>query len=307
MPSVIEILDKAISDAVDEEYGEKKKTSFWASETDKMAFDIYHCWKGTPKTDPITEEKLLMLKMRKLTEEAIVSFLRRSGRLVETLTNKERTFFEWGPNKVPISGYSDAGIVLDEGADPAIIEIKTYYGTKQHSEIRVGKVRVGYLQQLAIYLFHRKMKHGILLMVNQGTGEKFEFDLWQHPERGEGHYICPDNEIEFDLLETFRRWETIYVENILKDIEPAIEYVYKRDIEKIDWNAVSADAIRKARGNHAVIGDWQCKYSDYKTLIAERQGTTLGYTEAELKRIRELTTGYSQKRAGSVKFDPNEL
>lgn len=305
MQSAIELLDLAIAEAAGEEYGGKKKTSFWASESETMAFEIYHRWKDTPKTNPITEEKQMMLKMRKLTEEAIVIFLRRSGRLVEAFANNERVYFEWGPNKVPISGYTDLGLTLDDNADPVIVEVKTYYGGRQHSDIRNGKIKTSYLKQLAIYLYHHKLPHGKLLMVNQGTGERFEFDLYAHPEGADGHYVCPDNEMEINLIETFKRWEKIYVENILPDVEPELEFVYKYDIEKIDWATTSADAIRKARGNHAVIGDWQAKYSDYKELIAERQGTTLGYTQPELERIRELTSGYSTKKANTARFDPS--
>ena len=302
--AVIELINQAIVDTRDEEYAGKKKTTFWASESEVMAFDVYHRWKGTPATHPMSEEKQMMLKMRKLTEEAVVHFLRRSGTIIDRFTNDERVFFEWGKNKVPISGYPDIGLKV--GNEEIIVEVKTYYGGKNHSEVRGGKVKTSYLKQLAIYLWHFKLDHGVMLMINQGTGEMFEFDLYR---QGGDEYVftCPDNEIMIDLKEVFMRWEKIWVENIQKDVEPKIEFTYKYPIEKIDWENTSADAIRKARGNHAVIGDWQCKYSDFKGIIAEREGTTLGYTDAELKRIRELTAGYSTKKSNQVRFDPSEL
>jgi hypothetical protein len=304
MSTVIQILDQAIKLSREEEYLGKKKTTFWASESETMAFDIFHRFMGTEPTNPMSEEKMMMLKMRKLTEIAIIDFLRKSGKLIPRLTNEERCFFEWGKHKTPISGYPDAGIKLVE--EEVIIEVKTYYGGKQHSDIRNGNIKPSYLKQLAIYLYHFKIKHGVLLMINQGTGERFEYDLYQEGEN-QYHFICPDNAIEINLEEVFLRFEKIWVENILTQKEPAIELKYKYDIETIKWEEVAASTISKARNNHAVIGDWAVKYSDFKDLIIKRQGTVPGYTPQELKRIVELTAGYSTKKTNQVRFDPAEL
>ena len=304
MSTVIQILDQAIKLSREEEYLGKKKTTFWASESETMAFDIFHRFMGTEPTNPMSEEKMMMLKMRKLTEIAIIDFLRKSGKLIPRLTNEERCFFEWGEHKTPISGYPDAGINV--GEEEVIIEVKTYYGGKQHSDIRNGNIKPSYLKQLAIYLYHFKIKHGVLLMINQGTGERFEYDLYQEGDNPY-HFICPDNAIEIDLEAVFKRFEKIWVENILPQKEPAIELKYKYDIETIKWDEIAASAISKARNNHAVIGDWAVKYSDFKDLIIERQGTVPGYTPQELKRIAELTAGYSTKKTNQVRFDPTEL
>jgi len=304
MSIIIPLLDQAIKLSRDEDYLGKKKTTFWASESETMAFDIFHRFMGTEPTNPISEEKLMMLQMRKLTEMAVIEFLRKSGTLIPRLTNDERCFFEWGQNKVPISGYPDAGIKV--GKEEIIVEVKTYYGGKQHSEIRIGNVKPSYLKQLAIYLYHFKIKHGILLMINQGTGERFEYDLYQQP-KNKYHFICPDNSVEINLEETFKRFEKIWIENIHPQKEPEIEFIYKYDIEKINWEEITASAISKARNGHAVIGDWAVKYSDFKDLIIERQGTVPGYTPEELNRIKELTAGYSTKKSNQVRFDPSEL
>lgn len=303
--SIIELLDQSIKLSREEDYLGKKKTSFWASESETMAFDIYHRWMETPPTNPMDEEKMMMLKMRKLTEDAIVYYIKKTGKIIDRLTNDERCFFEWGPSKVPISGYPDLGILDDK--EEIIIEVKTYYGGKQHSEIRIGHIKEAYLKQLAIYMYHFKIKHGILLMVNQGTGERFEFELYLFDDKNPYHFICPDNTIEINLESTFKRWEKIWTENILPKVEPAIEYQYKYDIEKINWSEVSDGAIRKARNNQAVIGDWQIIYSDWKNLIVEKQNTCLGYSDSEVKRIKELTAGYSTKKLNQVRFDPNDL
>ena len=304
MPTIIPILDESIKLSREEEYLGKEKTSFWASESEIMAFDIFHRWMGTKPTNPISEEKLMMLQMRKLTEEAVVNLLRRSGLLIEKFANDERCYFEWGKHKVPISGYPDAGVKIDN--EEVLIEVKTYYGGMQHSKIRNGYVKPSYLKQLAIYMYYFEIKHGILLMINQGTGERFEFDLYQE-DSNPYHFICPDNTIEINLEDVFKRFEKIWIENVKPKKEPRIELQYKYDIEKIDWENTPASAISKARNNHAVIGDWEVKYSDFKNLIIEKQHTCSGYSDKELSRIRELTAGYSTKKSNQVRFDPSEL
>lgn len=299
MGSLIETINASAVDLNKLKRGEKKKTSFWASETEAMAFDIYHKWLGTPETNPMEGETLMMLTMRKLTETAVVEALENAKILIKQFANDERIYFEWGEHKVPISGYPDAGVMIDEQA--AIVEIKTYYGQHNHVEVTAGRVKLHYLKQLAIYLYHLKIPHGILLMINQGTGEMTEFDLYQNPDNPY-HFACPDNDIEFNLLDTFRRWEKIYVENILPRREPAIEKVYKYDIYKLDWSKVSMADISKARNGHKVLGDWEVKYSSYKDLIVERQKTSLGYTNEEIDYIRQVTDGYSRRASGMVKF-----
>jgi len=304
MSLIIPLLDESIKLSRNEEYLGKKKSTFWASESEIMAFEIFHRWIGTKPTNPISEEKLMMLKMRKLTEEAVILFLRKSGKLIERFSNDERCFFEWGKHKVPISGYPDAGIEIN--GEEIIVEVKTYYGGFQHSRVRIGDVKTSYLSQLAIYLYHLKIKRGILLMINQGTGERYEYDLYQTGDNPH-HFICPDNTVEIDLERVFKRFEKIWIENVKPGIEPKIEYLYKYPVDKINWDNVSSSIISKARNDKSVHGDWQIKYSDFKDMIVKKQGTCLGYSEKELEIIRKVTTGYSTRKKNQVRFDPSEL
>lgn len=300
MGSLIEIINHQAESGNQSRRQSKPKTSFWASESEAMAFDIFHKWMGTPPTNPMEGETVMMLTMRKMSEVAAVSLMRKAGILVKRFANDERMYFEWGQHKVPISGYPDAGVWIDN--EVAIVEIKTFYGTHHEMDISAGRVKLPYLKQLAIYMYHHKIRHGILLMINQGTGTMYEFDLYQNPDNPY-HFACPDNEVEFNLEETFKRWEKIYVENILQKKEPAIEYRYKYDLKTLDWSKVSAADISAARNNKKVLGDWQVKYSDYKDLVISREGTVPGYTDEELDFIRTATAGYSQRNSGLVKFE----
>lgn len=300
MGSLIEIVTKQAEAGNDLKKLSKTKTSFWASETETMAFDIFHRWIGTPATNPMEGQTVMMLQMRKLSEIAATSLMRKAGILVKRFSNDERVYFEWGPHKVPVSGYPDAGVMIDGGL--ALVEFKTYYGQHNHSQVSSGKVKLSYLKQLAIYLYAKQISHGILLMMNQGTGEMFEFDLYQ--QENPYHFICPDNTVEFNLKETFERWEKIYVDHIIPRQEPPIEFVYKYPVETLDWDTVSLGDISAARNGRKVLGDWQVKYSDYKDLIVQRQGTVPGYTDAEMAFILRTTKGYSRRGTpGMVRFE----
>ena len=301
MGSLIDTINQQAESKNEDRHKAKPKTSFWASESEAMAFDIYHKWMGTPETNPMEGETIMMLTMRKMSEVAVTSLMRKANVLVKRFSNDERVYFEWGPHKVPVSGYPDAGVVTDGAL--ALVEIKTYYGQHNHIEVTAGRVKLSYLKQLAIYMYHHKVQHGILLMINQGTGEMTEFDLYQD-EKNPYHFLCPDNTVEFNLEETFKRWEKIYVENILPKKEPAIEYQYKYDVFTLDWSKVSAANISAARNGKKVLGDWQVKYSNYKDLIISRQGTVPGYTAEELDHIRKVTTGYANRNSKMVQYEP---
>jgi hypothetical protein len=110
--------------------------------------------------------------------------------------------------------------------------------------------------------------------------------------------------IEFDLLDTYKKWAKFYEENILKEKEPD-PFIdagkYKADINTLDWTKVSKADIGAARNGHKVIGEnraehWKVLYSPYKDLWIQKQGQTLGYTSTELAKIKDLTKNYSSKK-----------
>ena len=173
-----------------------------------------------------------------------------------------------------------------------IVEIKTFYGQYQAMELKAGKPRESYLKQLAIYMDFKEAKEGRLIYMDRGTGEMFEFVLL----RDGTVFKCMN--VEFDIADTYKRWARLYKNNIVPKIEPKSEYRYKIPIEEIDWTSVSKSEISKARNNHKVIGDhpWAINYSPYKDLIIQREGTHAGYSEEELKLIKELTAGYTSKK-----------
>lgn len=261
---------------------EKVKSSFWASETEKPLFDLYHQWIGTPATNPIDAEKLVVFSAGKMMEVALIENLQAMG-MVRKFENDEQQYIRITREGIEISGYID-GIFVD--GTP--LEVKTFYGDYQARELKAGKPKTAYLKQLAIYMDALNQNRGKLMYMDRGTGEMYEFTLTR--ESGL-KFKCMN--IEFDLTDTYKRWAELYKNNIIPRIEPRSEFRYKYPVQEIA--KASKTDISKARTNSAVYGDWQVKYSPYKNLIIQREGCGLGYSDDEIQAIKELTKGYSSK------------
>jgi hypothetical protein len=275
-----------------EKNNEHEKKSFWCSEAEKPVFDLYHEWLGTPPTNPPEPEKLIMFSAGKMMELAIVEKMQKAG-LIQKLEDDKQARVEMEREGVPISGYIDA---LDNNNNP--IEIKTFYGDYQARDLKSGKPKTSYLKQLAMYMDCLDRDDGTLLYMDRGLGTLYAFSL----TRSSGtRFRC--NEIEFDLLDTYKRWSRLYQKNVLPRIEPKSEYRYKTPVTEINWSRVSRSDISKARNNQKVIGDgWQVAYSAYKDLIIEREGSCLGYSADELVYIHKATNGYSSKLTSKTKI-----
>ena len=260
----------------------KEKTTFWATEAESMAFDIYHKWIGTKPTNPPDAHTQMIFNAGKMMEIALVEQLEDAGLIVAT--PEEQLHIEM-TRGVPISGYVDAVHV-----DGSPIEIKTFYGTYAVRDLKMGKPRVSYLKQLAIYMDALKQKKGYLIYMERGTGELFEFELHTNNFK---KFRCLD--IEFDIEDTYKRWGRLYDLNILPKVEPKPDYRYKIPVSEIDWRTLSKSNIGKARNGQKVIGDHPLavQYSNYKNLIIEKEGASIGYTQSEITQIKNLTKGYT--------------
>jgi|TARA_Y100000310_G_scaffold118355_1_gene117231 hypothetical protein len=282
MSHLINLISKHL---LDDNEREREKTSFWPTESEANAFDIYHKWMGTPPTNPITGEKLMMFQSAKLIEQAYVNMFADMGILLSSEENQTRIEIE--RNGIPISGYMDA--VLDYMGHDMVCEIKTFYGDWQERDLLAGKPRESYLKQLAVYMDATDTNEGLLFYINRGTGKPFQYLL----QRSGTKFKC--NDIEFDIMDTYKRWADIY-DYIQRGEEPPSDYIYKFPLEEIDWKTISRSDISKARNGHKVLGEWQVLYSPYKDLIVEREGTQLGYSPEEIALIKEKTDGYTTWR-----------
>jgi len=265
----------------------KKKDSFWCTENELNQFDIYQRFKGIEPTNPMTPETAFGLGMRKKLEEAVVEILDNMGILIKPKDGQHRVEMErFG---VKITGYMDA--VIKEENKQVPVEIKTSFGYYQQKELMSGKPKLNYLKQLAQYMDSMNANKGYLFQVHFEK-DLIVDDIYQFVvTRNGSKFKC--GYIKFDINDTYKRYKEIYEKYILPDIEPPSEFIYKYPLEKIDWKSLPNNKISKARNNRAIIGDWQCIYSDYKDLIIKREGTVNGYTDKEIDYIMEKTKGYT--------------
>ena len=149
----MELLTRIKNQILDHERNEERheKESFWATDTEKDRFEIYHRWIGTEPTNPISVDTLLTFNAGGLMEEAIVKRIEDLGILKETQTRVEMKRYG-----VPITGYIDA--VLEDGTP---VEIKSYYGDYQERELSQGQARTSYCKQLAVYMDFLQTEKGI--------------------------------------------------------------------------------------------------------------------------------------------------
>jgi len=268
-----------------------QKNSFWPTDSEKDTFEIYAEWKGLPRSNPMTPHTKFGLEVRTMVEKRVIDSFKRIGILVEPKDgDQHRVEIEW--NGIKVTGYMD-GLLNIEG-EQIPIEIKTSFGDYQKKDLENCNPKTSYLKQLAFYMASIKAKKEILFYVH--FKDAFIIDrIYQFEMTREGtKFKCYG--IEFDLMDTMNRYKDIYDNYIVKDIEPASDFKYKYDIETLDWKAVPKSKIANARANRAVYGDWQIQYSSWKDYLIKKEGTTIGYTEEELKRIHELTAGYTSKK-----------
>jgi len=278
-----------IEEELEQFSSKKQKDSFWASETEKPLFDIYHNWMRTPPTNPKSAETLIMFSSAKMLELAFVSKLQQMG-LAQKIT--EQHHFSIEREHVYISGYTDCLFT-----DGTVGEIKSYYGFFMEKELQNNQPRTSDLKQLSIYLDALNQERGKLIYIERGNGKIHEFTLLRETDT---KFKCLQT--EFDIKDTYLKWSNFYENNVLKNVEPNVFECgkYKEDIDKINWNNVSKNDISMARNGKKVIGSdlenhWKILYSLYKNLWVKQMGQTLGYSDTEIQKIKELTKNYSKK------------
>lgn len=264
----------------------REKRAFYASDVFKPVLDLYFAFKGIEPTNPPEWNDTLKWGAGKGVEESMLKVLKDSGFVAEDYDQKVHGRIEIEREGVKINGYIDA---ITKSGLP--IEIKSINNKNQFdiAKYEDGKPRENYVGQLAVYMDALNVGIGYLLVASI---DGLNYFLFECKKVGEGKYKCKDTEV--DIGAEYKKWAKLYTGNIEKDIVPQpTEYIYKRDVNEIDWSKVSKTAISKARNGHAVVGDWQITFSPWKNKIIEMQGSTLGYTDEEIAIIKEKTKGFS--------------
>jgi hypothetical protein len=286
-------LIKAIKDSILSNQEEHKvKDSFWCTDYTKDGFELYHSFIGTPQTNPMEPEKLLMFSVAKHIETSIVNVLSKMGK------GKPQVRIEKELAKgIKLTGYAD--FVFDDGI---VVEWKSFYGDYQSKDLENGKPKKSYVFQLGCYLWALDKPKGILGYLDRGLGTMYEFEV----NRVGTVVTC--NGITIDLQDKFNEWIKLYNDHVITKVEPTPKFIYKVPVEQVDWMALPKAKVSKARNNEAVVGGggegWEIQYSSFKNLYIQREATRMGktfqdyigYSPKELERIKELSAGFTSKK-----------
>lgn len=261
------------------------------SDLGKPALDLYFRMTGEPTTNEPTWRDKVKWWAGLGIEEGFIRVLKDSGIVPEDYDQDIHGVIEQEVDGIKITGHMDGNTKLDQTGEP--IEIKSFNNMAYQTikELQADTPRKSYVQQLAGYMHLTGAQAGHLFVLSIDGRNTFHFEC---KPLGDGRYKCgtvvvnPGKELE--------RLIRIYKENVVPKVMPDVwEHRYKDDIENIDWNSLSTNAISEARNNKKVIGSIDVQYSNWRNKIASLQNTTLGYTDQELMRIKELTKGFSVK------------
>lgn len=293
-----------------------EKKNFSASDFGKLGLDLYFKLTGEEETNPVEWTDTLKFGAGKGVETEFLNILKASGIVDEAYNQEVDGRIEVERECGLVTGYIDAIAKEEHGAFP--IEVKSI-NNKNAFDIKnynMGMPRENYVGQLAVYMDAKGKDKGVLLVGSIDGLSVFWYEVEHIGDRkyqvkrfktldsiikstgvailpGKDGYIEITDGVTVDLNQEYSRWLNIknHVDN--KQMPDIYEAVYKYDIETLDWTTISKDKISKARNNKAVVGDWQIIYSNYKDKIIELQGAELGYTNEELFKINELTSGYT--------------
>jgi len=277
----------------------RPKKGFGASDAEKLSFDIYHAFKGTPKTNPTMWWDTLKFGAGKGVELAMVDILKENGIVAQDFDQSTDETFEMEREGVKVRMKIDAIVDtatlydLEKGAP---IEIKSVNNKNSVNikEYEDGKPRSNYVLQLAVYMDYLGKDTGYLFVSSIDGLHYFWFTC--HKLEG-GKYQCGNTIV--DLAAEYKRWAKIWNENVVPSVEPKVEVRYKVPVQDIKIADYSTTDISKARNGAKVLGDkdsWVITYSPYKALILAQQGVQEGYTDEELGIIKTVTAGYSAKK-----------
>lgn len=261
------------------------KQTFYASDFQKPALDIYFSFTGEPQTNPPKWSDTLKWGAG-LGAEAQMLLILKQNKIVRDDYDQNEERIEIEREGITISGRPDA---LIRGFNYPI-EIKTINNKNSFDikKYREGYPRENYVGQLGIYMDALGVNEGYLFVASIDGLDYF----WMKATRDENNVIRCNN-VSVDLNAEYKRWASVY--EAFKNEEPPNiwEYRYKYPIQEIDWKKISKGRISKARTGKAVIGDWQVQYSPWKNKIVEMQGDTLGYSDKEMAEIIALTKNYT--------------
>lgn len=302
---------------INKEEPKREKKTFWATDSEKMDWEIWAEFKGIPRTNPIKPMNKMGLKVRDYVEKVITEEFRVKDLIYEA-EGKKQNRIELERYGVKVSGYIDMIRNDNEINKIMPVEAKTTGGFMHQKDLDANKPSTSYLKQLAFYMDYLKVDIGCLYYVFFDVSavllpkDIYEFYLVRDKNNID-IFNCyrldtKDSKLKYvnisiNIDEVWKKYKNIWEKYVEKDIEPPIDKKYKYNIETINWKEQPTSKISNARNGSAVIGDWEIKYSDWKNLLIEKEAKAIGktfkeyvgYSKEELNRIKEITAGYTTK------------
>lgn len=276
---------------------QREKKAFYCSDYGKAEIDLYFAFAGETPTNPPIWSDTLKWAAGKGVEMAMLDILKDNGITAREYIQEEHGRVEMVREGVQINGYIDAmtngDLATNFDLEPDCpIEIKSINNknTIDIAKYERGEPRENYVGQLACYMDFLGKDTGYLFVSSIDGLSTFIFEC----KRNGDVFTCGNTKV--DINKEYKRWSDLYTGYVQKNTIPPVTCRYKIPVEEIKWESVSKNDISKARNNNKVIGDpdsWQIQYSPWKNKILELQGVVPGYSEEELKRINELTKGYT--------------
>lgn len=270
---------------------DRPRTGIHASDFGKPSLDLFFRMTGVEETNPTQWNDKIKWGAGLGVEKELLQVLKDSNIVPEEYDQDVHGLISKEIGGILFTGHMDGNTSLDQTGEP--IEIKSINNKNAFDieKYRNNNPRENYVGQLAMYMFLTKAKKGHLFVSAVDGLSNFYFEC---NDIGNYTYKCGNTVV--DVGTEVKRLIKLYKDHVVPNKMPDIwEYRYKYPILEIDWNNVSNSKISLARNNKAVIGDYQIVYSNWKDLIVQLQGETLGYTPEEISKIKELTKNYTTK------------
>lgn len=282
-------MDNPLPNLKYEDTPRKDDNVFHASDFGKPILDIYYRLTGVPKSNPPHWYDTLKWGAGLGVESAMLKLLKYNKIVAEDYDQNVQGAFSVEREGITLNGHMDAisltgfPIEIKSINNKNIIDVKNYENQTP---------KENYVGQLAVYMDILGVDTGYLFACTIDGLSTFWFECKRIKDR---QFQC--GTVTVDLDKEYKKWAKLKTEYVDKQIQPPVnQYLYKRDIDTIDWTKVSDGDISKARNGHKVLGDWQIIYSPWKDRIIKEQGAELGYNAEEITKIKEYTKGYSSKK-----------
>lgn len=279
----------------------RDRRGHYASSAVKCKRDQFREWRGEKPTDPSDAlGRMKMLVGSAVENEFVKQIL---GDLHWYGIHLVGTQVQVGGSKPAWDGALDA-LVAEKKEDGSyeryVVEIKTKSGYGADMLYNTFEPSQDYMAQLGLYLrdlsrkgvtnkgcllfFLLSDRHfGKILQLEAEYLEKTDEVLFTRGYCSDG--VERDLEFRLKLSSIDSNWKALEAA-LAADKMPAGDYHYKYPLTAELLDAQSDAKLRKMLDGEVVLGDWQTKYSNFKTANMKADGIDFGYSQEELEIIR---------------------